>query len=124
MIEAALLCLSLNVYHEARGEPLEGQFAVAQVTLNRAGRDPEKICAVVGAAKQFSWTIRPPKVANDPAWQQSREIAKLSLRMSDFTGGADHYHALYVSPYWRTDMTLTGQYGNHLFYKTKVRVKK
>ena len=31
-----LLWLTLNVYHEARSEPLIGQMAVALVTLNRA----------------------------------------------------------------------------------------
>jgi N-acetylmuramoyl-L-alanine amidase len=29
MIEAAIMCLALNIYHEARGEPLAGQIAVS-----------------------------------------------------------------------------------------------
>src|SRR5262245_29861041 len=33
--EAQLLCLAENVYYEARGEPMAGQYAVAEVTLNR-----------------------------------------------------------------------------------------
>ena len=28
-------CLALNIYHEARGEPIVGQEAVAYVTINR-----------------------------------------------------------------------------------------
>ena len=37
MIEtAAIVCLAMNVYMEARSEPIEGQMAVAQVTVRRA----------------------------------------------------------------------------------------
>ena len=35
MIETALMCLALNIYFEARSEPIEGQIAIAEVTLNR-----------------------------------------------------------------------------------------
>src|SRR5215472_7293056 len=44
-----LQCLAENVYFEARGEPLAGQYAVAQVTLNRthAQNFPHTICQVV-----------------------------------------------------------------------------
>jgi spore germination cell wall hydrolase CwlJ-like protein len=119
MIEAAVLCLALNLYHEARGEPLTGQFAVAQVVLNRAQRDPAKVCEVVQAYRQFSWTLNPPIVADGAPWRMAQEIARLSLSMQDFTGGATHYHALFVSPYWKSDMVILGQWGNHAFYKPK-----
>src|SRR5579871_6580046 len=33
--ESDLQCLAENVYFESRGEPLKGQYAVAEVTLNR-----------------------------------------------------------------------------------------
>src|SRR5207244_2019519 len=33
--ESDLQCLAENIYFEARGEPLNGQYAVAEVTLNR-----------------------------------------------------------------------------------------
>jgi type II secretory pathway component PulM len=44
-----LQCLAENVYFEARGEPLAGQYAVAEVTLNRthARNFPRTICQVV-----------------------------------------------------------------------------
>ena len=120
MIEAAILCLALNLYHEGdKTEPLFGLFAIAQTTLNRANRDFEKICSVVQAHRQFSWTIKPPKVVDDLSWQRAQDVARLSLHMSDFTGGATHYHALYVSPYWRTDFAVAGKWGNHIFYKPK-----
>ena len=42
-------CLATAIYHEARGETLKGQFAVAEVILNRVGvtRYPNSICGVV-----------------------------------------------------------------------------
>jgi len=119
MIEAALLCMALNLYHESRGEPLTGQMAVAQTTLNRAGRDPAKVCEVVSAFRQFSWTISPPRVENGPAWQTAQEVARLSFSMNDFTNCSTHYHNLFVSPYWKSDMQIVGQFGNHVFYRKK-----
>src|SRR5262245_36780890 len=32
---AELHCLAENIYYESRGEPLAGQYAVAEVTMNR-----------------------------------------------------------------------------------------
>jgi len=119
-LEAALLCLALNVYHEGlKDEPIEGLFAIAQVTLNRAERQPERVCATVQARAQFSWTWNPPRVQDGLPWQTAKAVARLSFHMGDFTGGATHFHALYVSPYWRSDMTPVGQWGNHIFYKRK-----
>jgi spore germination cell wall hydrolase CwlJ-like protein len=119
MIEAALLCLSLNGYHEARGEPLEGQFAVAQVVLNRAGRDPDKVCDVVFQPHQFSWTLKPSEVKDAAAYAQAQAVARMSLHMHDFTGGATFYHSLAIKPHWASSVQLTGQWGRHIFYKRK-----
>ena len=54
LISTAALCLALNVFHEARGEFIPGQYAVALVTLNRAEHDPAKVCDVVFKRHQFS----------------------------------------------------------------------
>ena len=120
MIEAAVLCLALNLYHEGdKNEPIEGLFAIAQVVLNRAGRDPEKVCDVVYAPHQFSWTSKPPHVEEGRPWQNAVSVARLSFHMADFTGGADHYHAGFVRPVWAKSMKQMGSYGNHLFYRSK-----
>ncbi len=55
VMTTAMLCTALNIYWESRSEPLHGQHAVAQVTFNRAQRDPSKVCKVVFEPKQFSW---------------------------------------------------------------------
>jgi len=56
-------CLATTIYHEARGEPREGQIAVAHVNLNRRGHAvfSPTICEIVkqgaekgGTSCQFS----------------------------------------------------------------------
>jgi hypothetical protein len=44
-----LNCLTKNIYHEARGEPVDGQYAVAEVTMNRVASKhyPNTVCDVV-----------------------------------------------------------------------------
>ena len=48
IIETALICLALNIYHEARDQTTAGQLAVAEVTLNRVehGSFPNSVCDV------------------------------------------------------------------------------
>ena len=44
-------CLALNVYHEARNQTIDGQYAVAHVTMNRvaSSKHADNICDVVYA---------------------------------------------------------------------------
>ena len=60
-IAAGFLCLAMNVYHEAKNQPFEGQVAVAQVVLNRVEdkRFPNTICEVVEQGPVYeSWKTR------------------------------------------------------------------
>jgi large subunit ribosomal protein L33 len=57
-LSSEIECLSRAVYYEARGEPVEGQLAVAQVIVNRTesdGRFPGTICGVIRQRGQFSF---------------------------------------------------------------------
>ena len=126
------LCLTQAIYFEARGEPLEGQLAVAQVVLNRyaSPRFPKSLCGVVfehhpGAASwacQFSFACDsiPDVVADPNAWASAKAIAFLanSRRLPDVTGGrATHYHATWVLPNWATQIDERRTLGNHIFYR-------
>lgn len=125
--EVAVLCLSLNVFKEARGEPPIAQQAVALVTLNRAMAKNGDICEVVFEDRQFSWTItdtrfgvllpgkRPDR--NTTEWKNAEASARHALYMQDFTGGATHYHEVSIKPYWTKNFRYTGQWGNHKFYR-------
>ena len=60
-IAAGFLCLAMNVYHEAKNQPFEGQVAVAQVVINRVRdeRFPNTICEVVEQGPTYeSWKTR------------------------------------------------------------------
>ena len=129
IIATAALCLALNIYEEARSEPIMGQYAVAMVTMNRAGNDPERVCKTVFKPNQFSWTIGKHKkvgagyqVSVTPsegdAWKRAKIIAKTTLagRMPDFTHGADHYHTVKVFPKWAMNMRPNKMIGHHVFY--------
>jgi len=120
--EKQLDCLALNVYHEARSERVEGQIAVAQVTLNRVAHNewPSTICEVVYQPKQFSWThlVKDQTPMEKKAWKKARIIARDVMigNVDDPTYGAVFYHANYVNPDWASFMDLSKVIGNHLFY--------
>lgn len=130
IIATAAACLALNLYHESRGEPVMGRYAVALVTMNRAKQDHETVCREVFKPKQFSWTSGVIKVPGgwyipshmrpkEPdAWRDAKIIAKTTLagRMPDFTKGATHYHATYVRPRWAASMINVRTIGLHRFY--------
>lgn len=116
-----LHCLAKNIYMEARGESLEGQIAVARVTVNRV-RDPayhSTVCGVVYAYKQFSWTLDKRKqVVDQKAWRAALDISRAVLTQSiplpHFP--ATHFHTRQVKPYWAKTKTRVAVIGNHIFY--------
>lgn len=131
LIEAAILCLAMNIYHEARGEPIKGQIAIGTLTMNRAKGEIKEICPVVYAPKQFSWTSlrkkpyrSPPR--EDKNWQQARKLAKKIVKgeLKDVTKGATFFHAYGAKPAWRHTFQRTVVIGNHVFYAKRARIKK
>jgi spore germination cell wall hydrolase CwlJ-like protein len=132
ILASALMCLTLNVYHESRDQPILGQYAVAAVTMNRAGDDPDKVCEVVTAPKQFSWTntlmhrdkqgwrLRKAGVPKDDfAWMIASRVAfnTLAGHKIDLTRGATYFHTKSVSPAWRKHFTHAVTIGDHVFYR-------
>ena len=118
-------CLAKNIYHEAGVEPVEGKYAVAQVTLNRLkeGRWGNSICDVVYAKSQFSWTLSKRKVREQPKgelWAESVDVAMFVLdkgvRVPSLSQST-YYHADYVRPLWVKSVAKIQQVGSHIFYK-------
>jgi hypothetical protein len=122
-------CLAEALYFEARGEPLRGQIAVAEVVLNRrdSGRYPDTVCGVVhqGTGQldrcQFSYTCdgEAESIADAEAWAQVGRVARAMLDGAPrgLTDGAMFYHADYVDPYWADIFAETAQIGDHVFYR-------
>lgn len=125
-------CLAEAIYFEARSEPPDGQAAVAQVVLNRvkSGLYPNSVCGVVYQnrhrymACQFSFACegRSLRITEPAPWAQAvrvaRDVTEGKTYLAD-VGGATHYHADYVRPYWAKRLKKMDVIGRHVFYKLR-----
>lgn len=120
ILTSAIMCLALNIYNEARGEPLRGQYAVAEVVLNRQAdrRWPDRTCDVVYQPYQFSWTLKKFTVSEEAQLELAIRIARevLEDRHTRVLTCADHYHNHTVRPVWTRNMKIETVIGNHIFY--------
>ena len=121
--DAEWRCMAIALYFEARGEPVKGQFAVAEVILNRVAdpRYPDSICAVVNQTCQFSFTCdgQPERIREPEAFARVGKVADLMMggvprRLTD---GATHFHTRNVRPDWSRRLPKTAQIGDHVFYR-------
>jgi len=122
-------CLTEALYFEARGESVRGQFAVAEVILNRVDspRFPATVCGVVnqGTGKrfqcQFTYTCdgRAERIREPKAHARAGKIARLMLdgAQRTLTEGATHYHTRAVNPRWARQFPRTASIGLHHFYR-------
>ena len=122
-------CLAEALYFEARGETVKGQFAVAEVIMNRmkSERFPSSACAVInqGTGKkyqcQFTYTCdgRKEVIKERRAFDRVSKVARLALdgHAPKLTQGATHYHTTAVRPRWSRVYTKTASIGTHIFYR-------
>ena len=123
-LDAEQECLANAVYFEARGEPLQGQLAVAEVVINRAasGRYPATLCGVVVQPAQFSFVRRgrmPRADRASEAWRRAVGVARVAVsRMAPrlLPSNCLWYHANYVSPSWGRRLERSATIGLHIFY--------
>lgn len=127
--------LARTLWGEARGEGTQGMQAVANVILNRVKVAEDKgsfwwgnnIIQVCQKPYQFSCWNR-----SDPNFRKLQSVDKSDLyfataqrlaqravigALEDITGGATHYHAKSVSPYWTADHESCAELGSHVFYR-------
>lgn len=137
-------CLAAVIYHEARGESLEGQVAVATTTINRSqdSRWPSTICGVVHQKTkikernkegevlqvktvcQYSWNCDAARSLNysSLAYKRSLRLANAILHTDKYDHIVDQYRGVYyfhahtANPSWAKRVELVKQTGNHLFY--------
>lgn len=140
-------CLAENIYYESANEDIQGQYAVASVTLNRANdpRFPKTICEVVRQTAvskvgnklvcAFSWYCERDRkgkeipVRNRDGSINQTEVDRFQIasivaitvlggNIPDNTNGATHFHNPFTSqPAWRNTLKKTMRIGNHDFYK-------
>jgi hypothetical protein len=119
-------CIAVAIYHEARGEPLDGQLAVAEVIMNRAasGRYPGSWCEVVKQPWQFSFVN--PRSGHMPgvnkasaSWAYAQALTRIAVNNLADALPADvlWYHADYVAPSWGRRLARVDKIGAHIFYR-------
>jgi spore germination cell wall hydrolase CwlJ-like protein len=128
----SLDCLARNVYYEARGESPAGQYAVAEVTMNRKASRlyPGTVCEVVYQKNwdplrnryvgAFSWTEFDALDAPAGApWQRAIKIAEevYYQRRAPTLNGALHFHASHIKPDWSKERQRVARIGRHVFYR-------
>ncbi len=122
-------CLRKAIYFEARGETLRGEFAVAEVILNRVDNPnyPKSVCGVVQQGGkggcQFSYNCdgaRDVMSEAEPADIAGR-IARVMLDGAPraLTNGATHFHTRAVNPSWSRSFAQTAVIGSHMFYRQR-----
>ena len=129
----SLACLATAVYFEARGEPVVGQVAVAQVVMNRVAsrRYPDDVCAVVkqgslsarlrGCQFEFYCDGRPERIRDEDAYHLAFVVAEAvvaGVEPDRTGGGADHFHSG-PNPYWAKRLQRTNAIGGHVFYASQ-----
>ena len=140
ILETALMCMALNMYHEAKNQSMLGQLAVGQVVMNRVEdkRFPDNVCDVITEAVTYKGTNKPVLHQCQFSWwcdgksdqprehnslRTSKALAELMLKEGhDITvigNEATHYHSNDVHPYWANDLHKIRRIGKHIFYKKK-----
>ena len=131
-------CLAQAIYHEARGEPEAGQWAVAAVILNRveSSRYPATVCGVV--YQNASWRNRcqfsfacdgqSDEAGNGnrivrESWVKANLIADAAFarfrggeRLENLPTSVLFYHNRTVQPDWASAMQNVAEIGGHIFY--------
>ena len=122
-------CLAEALYFEARGESVKGQFAVAEVILNRVSSAdfPDSVCGVIhqGTGRkyqcQFTYTCdgQAETITNRAAFRDVQKVARLMMEGAPrrLTDGATFYHTKAVSPRWSRVFSHTTTIGVHQFYR-------
>lgn len=121
-----------TLWGECRGEPEDGQRAVAHVLWNRLhdGRWGKSLATVCLARLQFScWNASDPQrdrmaalSDDDPVLAKMRRIVTdASSAVDDPTGGALYYYSdsMKTPPDWAAKMRFLCQIGHHRFYTDK-----
>lgn len=129
-------CLAEALYFEARGEEIMGQFAVAEVILNRvdSAAFPSSPCGVVhqGTGRRFACQFtydcdgRAEIIRDKKAYVQVGKVAQLMLEGAPrrLTKGALYYHTKSVNPRWAKSFLKTAVIGRHYFYAPPQKLSK
>ena len=131
------MCLFLTLWFEARGEPLDGLIAVAEVVANRVAdpRWPDTTCEVVTQRHQFSYYWDGSLPATDrERWLERTNWSELTASdreafdrvdyvvdlymdgaLPGVANGAVFYHTAWSHPAWADSTDEVARIGGHVF---------
>ena len=134
-------CMGLALYHEARGEPITGQIAVAATILNRQRSTayPDTICDVVYENEhffnrcQFSFACDNlsdiPR--NEALFEELMDLGDAVITGAVYDAmpenfsifinvlaNTTHYHRYDITTEWSPKLTSLGKMRNHVFFKS------
>lgn len=125
-----VMCIATAIYFEARGEPLAGRFAVAEVVMNRMNdpRYPSDACSVVydggETYRECAFSFYCDGKSDQPdtdsvAWYSAQLIAAAVYegRSAPVVGDATHYPARWVHPDWAHTGQQVATINDHVFYR-------
>jgi spore germination cell wall hydrolase CwlJ-like protein len=93
-----IVCLALNMYHEARGSTQADIMAVGHTTKNRTKYRKKTYCNVIWEKGQYDWVRRPisQQMPKDlKTWRQMVDSARQIVMddLPDPTKGADSFYS-------------------------------
>ena len=124
-----VMCIATAIYFEARGEPIDGQYAVGQVIMNRTHdpRYPSDACSVVydggEALHECQFSFFCDGLSDQPednvSWRVAQVIARAVYegRAAPMVGEATHYHTVRVNPDWAQTGQEVAKISDHVFYE-------
>jgi hypothetical protein len=124
-----IMWLAVCLYHEARGETVEGQLAVGHAIMNRVNNKDMSVKKIVLSPWQFSWanisTVQGqplPPVENYLAFIECQHSALVCLierlEGKDFNGADHYFNPSIVLPSWADSMDFIASVGGHDFYRS------
>ena len=113
---AALVCMGMTIFNEARGEPLQGQIAVGYVLYRRAKFDQKNICSETYKPKQFTWTSKKLRIPSYVELRPYTDLAYLIITQKeiDYSYGANYFHHVSLGNKWGYKPKTV--IANHVFY--------
>ena len=123
-------CLTAALWHEARGEGLQGIKAVASVIENRrqSQQYPSTYCKIIKQYKQFSFVLegKPIHKLEQQVKPSEKEVFALVSRVAEqvlegrfkptLPAKVLHYTTHAVRNQWTAKMQVVAKIGNHRFY--------
>lgn len=123
LIDSECNLIAEAIVWEARGEKLEGQYAVASVIINRVNHPnfPEDIKSVINQRHQFSY-IKDKHTQTSPEesdWENAYRVAYDVMYNGNITTPALFYlnpTKVERLPRWAREFTMISSIGSHDFY--------